>query len=172
MTLRITLLTLFSACTLAGCGDDAGAPAPAVPLVQFSDAVPPALAAATQSPGGKCNMEAVNERHWGNTVHAVDRAQPIRITGWGVVDAAGKVAAEATFVRLHGTDGKAWFALATRTLRPDVGKYFSDPWLEGAGYTLNAEAGTLPPGDYAATVVMVQGTTATLCDSGRRLSLR
>lgn len=180
MKRRTILLSLISTCTLItlpGCGDDAvtanGTPAAAVPLTKFTDAVPPQVAAGAIAPGGKCNMETVNGVHWGTTVHGVDRAEPIRIAGWGVVDAANKIAAESTYVRLLSTDGKSQqFALATQTVRPDVGKYFSDPWLNGSGYEINAEVGALPAGDYAATLVMIRGANATLCDSGRRLTVR
>lgn len=177
-TLTPTLISICALAALQGCGDgdDAAqalpAPAETVPLAQFSDALPPQIADGAIAPGGKCNMETLNGAHWGTTVPVVERTSPINIVGWGVVDAATKVGAEATYVRLGSADGKAQFALAGKTERPDVGKYFSDPWLDGSGYELNAEPGTLPAGDYTATIVMVQGAHATLCDSGRRLTIR
>lgn len=177
-TLTPTLISICALALLPGCGDgnDAAratpAPAETVPLAKFTDAVPAQVAAGAIAPGGKCNMETINGAHWGTTVPVVDRTGPIRIAGWGVVDADNKVGAEATYVRLSSADGKAQFALAAKTMRPDVGKYFSDPWLDGSGYELNAEPGTLPAGDYIATIVMIQGAHATLCDSGRRLTIR
>lgn len=181
MKCRTRLLSLISTCTLAalaGCGDgdpaavSGDAPAAAVPLTKFTDAVPPQVAAGAIAPGGKCNMETINGARWGTSVPVLDRTSPLRIAGWGVVDADKQVGAESTYVRLHSADGKGRFALAGKTVRPDVGKYFSDPWLDGSGYELNAEIGALPAGDYTATLVMIQGARATLCDSGRRLTLR
>jgi hypothetical protein len=135
-----------------------------------SAAVPPYIVGRPMGTGGGCNMETLNGRPWANEVLEVGSAATIEITGWAFDDER-KALARAIHVVLRDANGTDHYATTSRVDRPDVGDYFGDPELAGAGYVAGFSSESLPRGEYDAMVVMDTEGGPVLCAAGRRLRL-
>ena len=120
--------------------------------------------------GTGCYMDTLDGQLWENAVLTVKDRASLRIEGWAVDDEE-KLLAEATFLRLEGSNGSRYYAATMAQDRPDVAKHFGTPSFARAGYRAVFSAEHLPPGEYEAMVVMNSKGRNVLCGNGRRLKL-
>ncbi len=116
--------------------------------------------------GGKCNMETVNGAPWGTSAVEVDSKKPLLITGWAVDDEK-KLFPKELFFRIQDGGEREYYVAAKSIERPDVAVYFKADHFLKSGYSIEADIQSLPPGTYAAMIVMDAGGKSILCASGR-----
>lgn len=138
--------------------------------IKLTRALPAAMEKQAFGFGTGCYMDTLDGQLWENAVLKVTDRKSLRIDGWAVDDEE-RVLAEATYLRLEGTDGRRYHAATTVQERPDVARHFGIPAFVKAGYRAVVSAEGLPPGEYEVTVVMNSKGRNVLCGNGRRLKL-
>jgi hypothetical protein len=138
--------------------------------VKLTPALPEAMEKQAFGFGTGCYMDTLDGQLWENAILAVKDRKSLRIDGWAVDDEE-RVLAEATYVRLEGSNGRRYHAATTVQDRPDVARHFGIPTFVKAGYRAVVSVEGLPPGEYEVTIVMNSKGRNVLCGNGRRLKL-
>lgn len=146
------------------------APQPVPAAAKLTTAMPDSMDKQAFGFGTGCYMDTLDGQLWENALLTVKDRKSLRIDGWAVDDEE-RVLAEATYLRLEGSNGRRYYAATTAQERPDVARHFGNPAFVKAGYRAVFSAEGLPPGEYEATVVMSSKGRNLLCGNGRRLKL-
>lgn len=146
------------------------APPPTVAAVKLTPALPDSMDKQAFGFGTGCYMDTLDGQLWESALLTVKDRKSLRIDGWAVDDEE-RVLAEATYLRLEGSNGRRYYAATTVQERPDVARHFGNPAFVKAGYRAAFSAEGVPPGEYEATVVMSSKGRNLLCGNGRRLKL-
>ena len=132
-----------------------------VPKEMFSLSQPAAIAGKAVSSGGKGIVDFVNGKALPstNTAKVAKSEGLLLMEGWALDDDAKRVP-ETVIIELKAKSGGAtYYAPASRKSRkrPDVAEHFNNPKYETGGFTLSGDIQSVPPGQYAVIIIMVDG---------------
>lgn len=147
------------------------APAQAQPQAAsgFSASLPPALAGKTITPGGKANLDALNQNSADETI-VVKSEDGFNINGWAF-DEKTKSAPEMVFIELAPVKGAdKYYAQAARSDRGDLAKSFKVPAYANAGYNLKADISSVPAGEYNINIVQVVEGNPLLASTNKKIN--
>jgi hypothetical protein len=115
-----------------------------------------------------CALDVVDNAVTSAAVTTIADTEAAMLVGWAVDEKAGTTP-QSVFVRLSG--GSDAYIKAVRTTRPDVADYFHNPNLINSGWALSADLSSLPKGAYVVNLIQVEGSMATICHTGKSISL-
>lgn len=120
--------------------------------------------------GGKCNLESVNGKLFGEEPHAIEAGSVLTMQGWALCESIDHLPI-AVWIRLTGPTGEKFFALAQSGIpRPDVQKHFDlRDKLIGSGFRLAAQMQEIEKGTYAVELLIKSPSNWHVCNSGRRI---
>jgi hypothetical protein len=150
----------------------AGPGTPAETVVQFSQAVPDSVKGANFVES-KCNVDRVNGQDTSTlTAVDVDRQQQLVLDGWAA-DVTKGVVSPSVIIELSPSGGSNYYASASRgRIRKDVAKAFGKPALEGSGFELKADIGSLPVGTYSLQVIQPEKGQVLACKYGKNIVIK
>ena len=101
-------------------------------------------------PGGKCNIERLNNVPFGNEVPVAHAKSPVRFSGWALDPATSRMP-RSLLLQFMGEGGIRFFvAPEKRFPRDDVTDYFKLPRSAAlSGFEFQSESLNLPAGEYA-----------------------
>ena len=170
MKLKIITCSLLGL-ALLGCDESSKYGAKEVNIAQINNVQPSFMAKQKFELGGGCNMESISPgRKSGRDVIVNKSDSPIQIVGWGV-DSIRSVAPTTIYLRLQDLQAKEYYALTEKVTRSDVVDYFKKDFYLESGYKVNLDINKMPPGEYAAMIVMDVGGLSILCSSGQSIRI-
>ena len=180
----------LSACKPASDSTDTAAQSQAPADAATAPATPAAPAAAMESPvvltelnsqqlgaaltaSGMCSLDSLDGQNFvsGQTVSLPDPSMA-RFRGW-VADKGTMMRPASPALRVEAADGlRAWeIGVGKSVNRGDVARHFKVDALKASGFDLTADLSTLPPGEYALTLVHEARGKRMACDKGRRIRI-
>ena len=163
-----------------GCGSERTQAPQAVQLAaqaapvhsKFATEAPSAVSRENAVMTKACSADKINDSEPAELVK-IDKATPLKISGWAVDDLAGSVPGE-IYVELVPASGAArYYARAARlTKRPDVAKAHNNPVFEDSGYDLDGDLEAVPAGAYSVFVAEPVAAGVILCDTRRKIEIK
>ena len=150
----------------AGCSSpapEAGAGAEQKPSGDaYQTALPPAFSGHAIQTGGRCFIDSINGQHLVPR-NEVAANGALNLDGW-VLD-GGNMAPPKVAVELASlTGGQSYYAPARRTNRPGLGDALKLPAADQAGLQSTASLNAVPPGLYAAKLLVGSDNATSQCD--------
>jgi hypothetical protein len=134
-------------------------------MAAFSSSSPARTAQASLD---ACYIDALNGVPHAASV-AVDRNDGLPIVGWAAKVKSGS-SPEAVFVKLEA-DGLVFLAPADKQDRPDVVAAFRAPGLLRSGFHINADAASVPEGNYTLKLLARFKDGMLECNTQRTISI-
>jgi peptidoglycan/LPS O-acetylase OafA/YrhL len=136
--------------------------------LDVAQTIRPASIPAELMPSRSCSLDLVDNANTSDGFTTIANAEVAMLIGWAIDEKAGN-APQTVFVQLSG--GANAYVKAARTQRPDIADGFRNANLLNSGWSVSVDLSGLPPGAYEINLIQVEGTSATICHTGKSISV-
>ena len=123
-------------------------------------------------PGGKCNIEKINNAQLGSDSYPANHETQLKISGW-MVDDVGRRLPSSAIIRFKSPDHVYYYETYLSVTRQDVIDHHKlSQSLLTSGFEFSIIGNAMEKGDYSLVLILKFNDLIYVCDNGRKVDIR